>query len=521
MSIPEKYKNVQAEILLVGSLYAEPDLYVNYGNTIRSKYDFSDEATRFFYNMFEIIYTTFSEDVSENQINLFMTKDTERLKTYNRYNGYKTISEWIELANPEDFIKYFNQVKKYSLLREYARNGFPADRILEHKQFEKMTAKDIYRIVRARADKIHTVISAHEESIDLLQGNENLVNSYLEKPDVGLSFPWKLINTMARGIRPGKLFLCGFLSNAGKTRNLIYLAAYIVIIHGKNFLLMSNEMGENDLKNCLITTVVNNRPFQRLHGVRLKKPEREIVLGLYRKTGTAYEDNVFVERKIDLDTGEFLEDIEEYRNRLYKESEEFRQVLEVTKWMDEKTRGKLFFKDMGSDYSDSAIEFEMRKHKTIYDVKYVGYDTMKAYKDLGDWSVLKKTATRLKELANELDLFIWADMQLTDDTIYTPIEELSSNNISSSKAVKHVADFLILGKLIDPRDYQKYRYIPEKIWGDEKQRDNIKVELDPKKKYFAMKIDKNRAGNKNYIPLIEQNLDINRWKEIGALVKKY
>ena len=51
--------NIQAEILLVGSLYKEPDLYVSYGNFMRSKYDFSDEATKFFYDCFELMYTTF------------------------------------------------------------------------------------------------------------------------------------------------------------------------------------------------------------------------------------------------------------------------------------------------------------------------------------------------------------------------------------------------------------------------------------------------------------------------------
>lgn len=37
---------------------------------------------------------------------------------------------------------------------------------------------------------------------------------------------------------------------------------------------MSNEMDEEDLRSCLITTVINNKEFQDLHGVVLEKPER-------------------------------------------------------------------------------------------------------------------------------------------------------------------------------------------------------------------------------------------------------
>ena len=42
--------NVQAEILFVGSIAKNLDLIVNYSTFMRSKYDFSDPATKFFYD---------------------------------------------------------------------------------------------------------------------------------------------------------------------------------------------------------------------------------------------------------------------------------------------------------------------------------------------------------------------------------------------------------------------------------------------------------------------------------------
>jgi replicative DNA helicase len=513
--IPDKLKNIQAEMMFVGAMYSDPTLYIRYGNDIRSAFDFIDPATKFFYDMFESIYTTFSEEMDEAKVDLFMTQDTERLKRYRQYDGYKFIKELIELADPADIEKYYAQLKKYSLLREYYRKGYPAMKIVEHPLFPKMEAKDIYKLIRSEADKINTIISAKEESVNLLEGNEDLMLSYLEKPDIGLSFPWHLITEMARGIRPKHFFLCGFLSNAGKTRNLMYLAATIVFLHEEKFLLLSNEMDEQDLRNCLITTVLNNEPFRSMHGVRIRKPEREIVLGLYRDDVT----HKFIQRKQDED-GVFTETLREYKKRMFDNSKEFRDVLRVCKWIDERTKGKLYLKDVGADYSDSALEFEIKKHKTLYGIKYMGYDTLKPYNDIGDWSILKRTATRLKELSNETDVFIWADMQLTDDTVFVPVDELSSNNIASCKGIKHVADFLILGKRISPEEYDNYRYIPEDVWGNAREAANQRWELDPNKRYFGMKIDKNRAGNKDKIPLIEQDLDINMWKEVGCLVKK-
>ena len=66
-----------------------------------------------------------------------------------------------------------------------------------------------------------------------------------------------------------------------KQENLYFLAAYVALVQNENFFLMSNEMDEEDLRSCLITTVINNKEFQELHGVHIIKPEKEIVLGVY------------------------------------------------------------------------------------------------------------------------------------------------------------------------------------------------------------------------------------------------
>ena len=96
-------------------MYKEPDLYLSYGESTKSKYDLSDPATRFFYDLFEDYYLTFSQDVSQNKINNFVTQNSERLKLYKNYGGWKTIQSMMDLADPNDFKNVFNTVKKYSI----------------------------------------------------------------------------------------------------------------------------------------------------------------------------------------------------------------------------------------------------------------------------------------------------------------------------------------------------------------------------------------------------------------------
>ena len=507
-SVTKSVNNIQAEILLVGSLYKEPDLYVSYGNFMRSKYDFSDEATRFFYDSFELMYTTFSQNMDENQVNIFMSQDTERLRLYKRYKGYKTISQWIQLSDTSDFKNYYNLVKKYSLVREYERNGYPVQRILNHKKFNEWTAQDIYKIIRAQADRINTIISASEESVVLTDKVSEQVESLLISPDMGIPLPWPMLTEMFRGCRLGKVIFNGFLSNEGKSRNMMLLIAYIVLVQNEKFLLLSNEMDEADLRNCLITTVINNDCFKPYHGVDISKKEEEIVLGQYRDA-----DGNFIVRYVN-ENGEFIETEEEYIARVKKYSEEYHKVQKIAQWVDKQREGKLFFKDIGMDYSDEALEFEFRKHKMIYGVNYCGYDTLKGFRT-DDWQTVKQTATKIKELMKEIHMFCFAVFQLTDDTVFTDVFQLSSNNIANAKQIKHIADILILGKRIDREEYYKYQYICPTDWGD-----LTSIDLDYQKQYFALKIDKNRGGNKHRMPLFELDLDYNTWVEVGYLVKK-
>ena len=94
--------NVQAEILFVGSIAKDLDLIVNYSTFMRSKYDFSDPATKFFYDNLETYFLTFSQTLDETKMNVFMSQNEERLKLYKQYKGWKTLQRFMTLADEND-----------------------------------------------------------------------------------------------------------------------------------------------------------------------------------------------------------------------------------------------------------------------------------------------------------------------------------------------------------------------------------------------------------------------------------
>ena len=190
----EEIASVPTEVLFVGSIYKEPDLLINYSQYMRSKYDFSDEVTRFFYDSAEIIYKNRTQTFNKTTILTYFSEEPERLSTFKKYGGWKTLESWIKLAITSDFDTYYNTVKKYSLLREYHRNGYDVSKIMQHKKFEQFSASDIYRLVRGKVDRIHTVILTNQEAEILNSHIKDTLISNMEKPDLGTPLPFAILN---------------------------------------------------------------------------------------------------------------------------------------------------------------------------------------------------------------------------------------------------------------------------------------------------------------------------------------
>lgn len=506
----ENISNVQNEILVVGCFFKDPNLYIEYSKFIKSKYDISDPMCKFLYDNGEIIFKKRTQNFNQSSVNLFMSEDNERLATYKKYGGWSLIESWMELAAVEDFKSYFEVLKKYSLLREYQRNGFSIQKILDHPKFNLFGALDIYRLIRSKADKIQTVILTNNEAHILNEDMTKIVTGCLEVPDMGLMFPFPILNDLFRGIRSKTMMSVAMLSNFGKSRLMFKIIAYVALVQKQKVFVLLNEMNLQDMKLALLVTVLNNPEFQFLHGYDIHKKEREIALGLYKSDSG---DLIYREKDED---GNYTETIQEFTKRLFKESKEYRIVMEVAKWIEKESNGLIYAMDVSTDYSFENLEHQLRKMKMVYSINFMFYDTLKnPINAIGDWSALKEVTTKLRELAAELDIWLYCSQQLSDDTNFTPPMELNSSNIASAKHTVHVLDQMIMFKEVEKEDFHKYYYLAyQPGWGEPQEK-----QFDLNKKHYIAVIQKNRAGARKKLAY-SVDLDENIWLELGEVFKK-
>lgn len=406
-----------------------------------------------------------------------------------------------------DFEKVYIELKKLFTLRKKYKS-MPIkniqDKIAEIRNYtlyDSMSVEEVEAAINqvTVTEKFKHAVLNTDTTDFLLKGQNSLTT--------GLDFPFPILSSVFKGIRKGETMAFAMPSNSGKSRFTINLIANIAFVHKKKVLVISNEMSEEKMKLCLITTILNNPEIQKLHGQDIKKSEGELLEFKFRPDNpkeVKVDENGFVIQ-------EEKETREQFIKRLSKISTEFNKTVKVTEWLNEQSNNCIYFINI-TDHTNDELKKVITNYYYKEKIEYMFYDTMKTdTQNIGKSEEIKKTATIISNIAQNLNIFIGYTMQLTETTTL-PVN-LTINDLSESRTVKEVLDTLCLVKQIDNRTLKDYEYSLEEV-SDKFY--PLKEYKDPDERYYACVVDKNRAGSKPKV-VFNLNLAYNRWTELGYL----
>ena len=498
---PEKLRNYALEKDFIGMLLNDPKLMAKY-------YILNDECyfdNKIFLEIYKGIVFT----------------EGEAYTPYIAKSGYNFGKNNYEINHTKECLKYeyeykceklnmekiYVEIKKLFILRKNytsmpiksIQNGIV--KITDYKLYDQMSEEEVKSAVNQVmvTDKFKQSVLSDELTDFFVQGNNNLTN--------GLEFPFRIISSVFKGIRRGETMAFAMPSNAGKSRFTINIAAYVAFIHKKKVLVISNEMSEEKMKLCLITTILNNEPYQKIHGQDIHVSETELLEFKFRP------DNL---ENVNVDENGYVikeknETQEEFVERLKNISEEFRMTLRAMDWVKEQTENSIYFVNITNHTNDELQKIIMNYYYKE-EIHYMFYDTLKTdTENIGNGEEIKKTATMLSNLAQNFSLFIGSTIQLNENAT-TPIN-LTVNDLAVSKTVKEVLDTLCLVKQINNDHIVDYEYSNQEVGAPYK---NLQKFDDPDVRYYACVVDKNRAGAKPKV-LLRLNLAYNFWEELGYL----
>ena len=517
----ELLKCPQCELSILGTFFKSPMTYMSFIDAVQNS-DFSDGNTRFWHVFVDKYLLTYSNEVTPALLNTFASMDATRLQGYRKYGGYNTVKAMMDIALDEQgLINAVQTLKKYSLIRNLAKDGFPIENIIGSNKFSSMGAEDVANLIQGKLDTIcNTSIVNINRSNDMASNAGNFIDSFFTAPSMGLQTPFNFVNEYLLGLCGGDSLFYGSRTNQGKGRSLIYIAGYLTMVEEAVVSMLENEMDLQRMNQAFLVTACNAPYAQKLTGCKLHIPEKRLVLASYLDKSTGMP--MYRHQR----NGEYIETIEEYKARVAQYSEEYQMVKEVANYLETKVKNKMLFKNISNNYGDTALLRHFNQSALVEGANVIIYDTLKnaptsgKNSDIGSWSQLVNTATILQETTAKLkDVTSIMSFQLDREAYKKRIEELSESNIAGASGIMHVADSMIMFLHIAKEDYKDYRILKQcDEWG---KGETIEVELDPKKMYSAFRIMKTRRNSKGSIFVTETDLNQNIWNEIqGELIVK-
>lgn len=496
---PEELSNAELEHLYIGMLLSNPKLIMKYYFLYNECFFEEDMALNIYKSVLFTEGAKFTPEKAKQGFNF--AKDTQESRKFK--------AEWKEDAeySNENMEKIYISLKKLFILRK-AFLDTPIqeiqDKIVEitsYILYNQMSIDEIESAVRQVNDtgKFKRAVISEGLTDFLEEGENNLTN--------GLELPFPIISSVFKGIRKGETMAFAMPSNSGKSRFTINLAAYTALVHRKKVLIISNEMSEEKMRLCLITTILNNPDMQKIHGQDLHKTEGELLEFKFRpdnKTDVKVDKDGFIMQ-------EEKETRKDFVKRLSKVSSEFNKVIKATDWANEQINNSIYFINI-TDHTNDELRKVIMNYYYKEKIEYIFYDTLKTdTENIGNGEELKKTTTILSNLAQNFNIFICSTLQLAESSTL-PVN-LTVNDLAVSRTVKEVLDTLCLIKQINRENYDEYEYSLEEV--DTKFFDIEKFD-DPDVRYYACVVDKNRAGAKPRL-VFRLNLAYNRWEELGYL----
>ena len=229
------YTDIPACMQVIGAVYNNPSLLDNEKYTFNSE-DFTEEFHRIVFGSIYNLHQLGAKEININTITDYLETRPNKLATFKVNNGVEYLHQLSESTQLAAFDYYYNRMKKMTLFRMYQSVGFDCSTIYDidniFDQKKKQAQEDwldntsLEKIADLIDGKIQQIKMKYVDNADTVfqqagEGVENLIARLMEFPEIGCPMYGRIINTVTRGARLGKLYLRSAATGVGKTRAMI------------------------------------------------------------------------------------------------------------------------------------------------------------------------------------------------------------------------------------------------------------------------------------------------------------
>ena len=249
-----EYK-LKSEANIVASIFKNPELLYNIDLKLE---DFSHNIWKCWFAVANgLVIKEKKLGLDEITVGIYLEKHPKLKDKIQEYGGYSTIHDATAYIDLENFDSYVNDIKKFNVLLQLLKYGFPISEKLS--EYIDKTSDEIYSELELMLN--HTFLNAESgiQSYNAFDNIHQYIDELNEGADIGLPFYGAdLLNAETAGMRLGTMTGLGGLSGSGKS-----LLAFNYIIPSaieNNFptVFIINEEDEKRYKKEMIIWVANN-----------------------------------------------------------------------------------------------------------------------------------------------------------------------------------------------------------------------------------------------------------------------
>ena len=426
-----KYTDIPACMQVIGCVYNNPSLLDNEKYHFTEE-DFTEDFHRIVFGSIYNLHQLGATEINVNTITDYLETRPSKLATFKINNGVEYLQKLKENTQLAAFEYYYNRMKKMTLFRMYSEKAgmdlsylYDTNNIFDAKkkqvQEDWLDNTPIEKIADLIDGKIQQIRMKYIDNADTVfqqagEGVEMLISRLMEFPEIGYPMYGRIINSITRGARLGKLYLRSAATGVGKTRAMIADCCFIGC--GELYNPETQQWEQNNTKEpCIFITTE-----QQLD---------EIQTMMLAFISNVNERNIL--------------NNEYYRDEL----DRVRKAAQVLK------ESPIYIKRL-PDFTLQDIENTIKYSVREWGVRYVFHDyvhtSMKILSEvsgkskvegLKEYNILFMIAVRLKDLCVENGIFIETATQLNSE--YRSANVYDQNLLRGAKSI---ADKIDLGAIM-------------------------------------------------------------------------
>lgn len=414
---------------VIGNILLNNELLEDSNYPLSFDFFSEDRLSALCYSTIYNLYKTGLKEINIINIEDYLKNYPIQEKFYYDNNGAQFLQECQNVAQSLNYKYYYEKLKKYAILKMYQGLKFdiselynPNETDLEKKQrtetlLESLNSEEISNYFSRKIEYVKgRFYYAEEYLVEAGYKLEELIKSFKQEPEYGLGLEGDIFNTIVRGARKKKLYIVSMPTSIGKTRTMAGNAAKLAV--GEYYNIFLKEW------------VMTNKPQPVLY-ITSEQEYTEIQTLIL-----AYVSGISEDKIID---GVTLTNEEEER---------------LTKAINLIEKSKLIIAPIG-DYGIKQLVSLIRRKKYSDNIQYVFHDYIHSsltllneisneshIGNLREDQVLLMLCNALKNLCNELDIFIFSATQLNRN--YKEDKAPDATAIRGSLAIGDKADFLAI-----------------------------------------------------------------------------